>query len=117
MRVNLSRPRDAALAALLLALPLPALIGMAVANWEPYPGAFQEPVSRGMTTLSRVLLMGSFALWPLAIAVALAPVRGQWRAHGANVAVALAITAGLATLIALFALDQYPCWMGVANCD
>jgi hypothetical protein len=127
MQNMLTNRMSAAAIAFLMAMPFAVLLLIETNNIEPLSSAF-----RGLTTnadsyslndAGRVLIITSILLLPAAFAVSLAPIVRARRAGRSVVAMPLNLSLAaslfifIATLIAFFVADQYPCWIGVPNCD
>lgn len=123
----LTNRRAAAAIAFLMAMPFAVLLLIETNNIEPLSGAF-----RGLTTnadgyslnnIGRVLIIASLALLPAAFAINLIPIARELRSGSSittlpvNLSLAVALFVFMAALLAAFAVDQYPCWIGVPNCD
>jgi hypothetical protein len=122
-----ANPRTAALISLLLALPLTAILSIAVFEIEPMQGFLKymltEADSPRNSTFGIILLLGSVLLLPVGLVFNMVPIVRNVRAGNSiitrpiNLLLAVTLFLFIATLVGSFALDQYPCWMGVPNCD
>jgi len=116
----------AAFVAGVLALPFAILFMLLVLHVEPPLGPL-EPLLKG--EVDRPNVLGSaivFGAWLLSIAgliVGIAPiVRGARAGSGkaanpVNLLVAAVISLLAVSFVAGIVIDQYPCWIGVPNCD
>ncbi len=99
-----------AVAGLALALPVALLLTMLVSGVQP-----DVPWIRGLSSRQGSLVfIALLALAPVGLAINL---RAALRRSPGNVAAALFAFAVIATVVALVIEDQYPCWVGVPNCD
>lgn len=111
-------PRAAAWAGLALGLPMPALLAIAVLKIQPWEGWLRSWKLAGL-----LLLAGSLLMLPAGAWISLRPVWRGWRAgqgtltHPMNVVVGVAAGALFVGLVGVMVADQWPCWMGEANCD
>jgi hypothetical protein len=122
-----TRPAVAALVGLLLALPISLLLPIAVFEIEPFHSVlkhlFTEADGVRMNTLSQIVLIGSFALLPVALIISVTPIVQNFRTgksvltNPMNLLLSAALFLFIATVVGLFIVDQYPCWIGVPNCD
>lgn len=127
MKSITTNPRAAALIGFMLALPFSLLFPIAVFQIEPFHGflntLFTEADGVRQNTLSKMVLIVTISLLPVASVIALAPVLRSVRAgnglgaHSMNLSLAVAILFFIAMIVGGFAVDQYPCWIGVPNCD
>lgn len=123
----ISNNKSAALIGFLFAVPLAALLLTTTYDIEPLSGFYKtlttEANGHRVNTLGRILEIGFLLLLPAGFIVSLVPVVRNARAGNRSTAYLtnLIIAAGLfifiATLIIIFVIDQYPCWIGVPNCD
>lgn len=117
---------SAAIAAGVLALPFAVIFALLLLHIEPPLGPL-ESMLKGEVDQPNVL--GSaivFAAWLLsvvALVFAVAPiVRGVRAGRGIaanplNLLAAGVISALVVSFVAGIVVDQYPCWVGVPNCD
>ena len=115
----MKNPKTAAIVSLALCLPLSILLWMAVLGVElPFQRQANQPDVAGT-----LLFLGAIFLLPLALAISLAPVvhnkrrGGRWMDYPANLMLAGIILAVLLIMVGAFIADQYPCWIGMPNCD
>ena len=120
-------PRSSAVIGVLLTLPLAFLISIEWFQIEPFSSYFRsittEPGSNRINSLGLAITFGSLLLLPVAFLVARVPIAsakkagGSARAYPANLAVSFVILAAMLWILGAFIVDQYPCWIGVPNCD
>lgn len=94
----------------LMCLPVLALLALLVLGVQPSIPLIDRLPSRQGSFVA----IGLFALVPVALAINLGP--ALRRAPG-NLAAALLRFGTIATVVGLIVADQYPCWVGVPNCD
>jgi len=119
--------RSSAIISFILALPLPILLSIAVLTIEPFYGLltplFTEANGYRNSALGLTILIGAFLLLPVAFIVSVAPIGqtmrtgGSLLAHPINLVLAVAILVFITTIVGSIIIDQYPCWIGVPNCD
>ena len=124
--LSLSHPRVAALLGVVLPLPLGLLMLIAVYNIEPFNG-FLKPLftteTMKMKITGLIVFLASLTLLPVAFIFNLAALRRTVRVGGSlfsaplNLFLAVGLLTAILTLLATFVVDQYPCWVGVPNCD
>jgi len=127
MENTISNHKSAAIIGFLLAMPLAILLLIMVYDIEPLSGFFKtlttEADGHRISTLGRILEAGALLLLPLGFIISLVPVVQNARtgdgltANPINLLIAAALFIFIATLIVSFVIDQYPCWIGVPNCD
>jgi hypothetical protein len=122
-----NNPRAAALIGFILAMPLTLLLWILLYEVEPFQGYlkhwFTEADGIRMNSLARIVLIGSVLLLPAALIINLAPIVRNVRAghsvmtNPINLLLAVVLFAFITTIVGVFVIDQYPCWIGVPNCD
>jgi hypothetical protein len=122
-----NNPRAAALIGFLLAMPLMLLLWIMLYEVEPFHGYlkhwFTEADGVRMNALAQIVMIGSVLLLPVALIVNLAPIVRNVRAGNSvmtnpiNLLLAVVLFAFITTIVGVFVIDQYPCWIGVPNCD
>jgi len=127
MENTISNYKSAAIVGFLLAMPLAILLLILVYDIEPLSGFFKtlttEADGHRISTLGRILEAGALLLLPLGFVISLVPVVRNVRAgdgltaNPVNLLIAVALFIFIATLVISFIIDQYPCWIGVPNCD
>jgi hypothetical protein len=123
MRDSILHPRLAAIVALLLCLPLATLMAHVALGIEPDFGPLRPLLTAAGGRAGSFFVIGLMLLLPVAFAINLAPLKARLRAgypiteHKLNLVLAIAIVGLFAAVAAAFVVDQYPCWIGVPNCD
>jgi hypothetical protein len=117
-------PRLAALVGLILAMPFVTLLALLVLGVEPPFGALlRNPDPDQPDVLGSLLVVGAFLLAVLACVIARAPIvraiqaGGSLLAHPLNLALAAALLLLVVAVVGGVIIDQFPCWIGVPNCD
>jgi hypothetical protein len=121
------REGEQGLAGFVLALPFLSLLILLVFHIEP-PLGLLEPMLKSQNpdqpnVLSKLIVPGIFLMAAAAGLIARAPIvrtmqaGGNLFAHPVNLVFAAVILAYMLMLVAGLAADQFPCWMGVPNCD
>ena len=123
----LSDARAASIAGILLALPFATLFTMlAVLRIEPPLGPLEPLVTVPVdqpNVVGTAIVLGAWLLAVIAFIVSVTPVVRSARAGNGiaadpiNLAVAAAILVVVLSFIGGIIVDQYPCWIGVPNCD
>jgi len=123
----ISNNKSAAIIGFLLAMPLALLLLIVVYDIEPLSGFFKTLTTEAdgyrINTLGRIFEIGALLLLPLGFIVSLVPVVRNLRAGNGltanpiNLFIAAALFIFIAILTISFVIDQYPCWIGVPNCD
>lgn len=93
-----------------LCVPVLVILTLLVLNVEPRIPGIENLSSRQ----GSLVVLGFFALVPVAFGMNIQP--ALRRAPG-NAAVAVLAVATIALVVGLIVEDQWPCWMGVPNCD
>lgn len=120
-------PRFAAIISLILCLPFALLFSLLMLNIEPNFGPLQPllnyPDPDQPDVLGSLIALGTVLLVLAAFMIYLMPVlrtkraRGSLTAHPVNLVIAIATLAAIILVIGGIIVDQYPCWIGVPNCD
>jgi hypothetical protein len=120
----LANPTAAAVVGFFLALPFASLLTLFMLGIEPPLGhLLDNPDPDRPDVLGSLVVLGTFLLAVLACVVVRAPIvramraGGSLLAHPVNLVLAVAIVSFIATLVAGVFVDQFPCWIGVPNCD
>ncbi len=124
----ISRHKSAALIGFLLAMPLAILLLIEISGIEPLHGFLVTLTTEAgnnprLNTFGKILTLGALLLLPLGFIISLAPVVRNARtsygfaANPFNLLIAAALFIFIAWLAISFIIDQYPCWIGVPNCD
>ncbi|MCC6962401.1 MAG: hypothetical protein IT585_04035 [candidate division Zixibacteria bacterium] len=115
-----SNPKTAALIALLLCLPTAIIVGLALLDIQPQLGPM---LSNADGTPSSLIPIGALLLLPVALLITALPIQKSFRAgqgllmHPVNLALAVALVLMINAIAVGIIADQFPCWMGVVNCD
>lgn len=126
MRNLLAGPRAAALLGLLLALPYMLLLSLLLLGIQPNLGPLEPLLNNSNSDPpdpGSFVVFGCMALSVAAFIIARAPIArtrragGSLYAHPLNLLVAALIVTYLALFVIGVVVDQYPCWIGVPNCD
>ncbi len=121
-----ANPGSAAIIGFILALPFMTFVSMLMLNIEP-PSVIEELVGNSdpdkPDILGSLILLGSFLLSVLACIVVRAPIARALRAgksllaHPVNLAFSVVILFFIVSSVVGVIIDQFPCWIGVPNCD
>lgn len=127
MKKIMAGPRAAAAVGGLLCLPFIAVVALLMLNIEPNFGPLEpwlaSPDPDQPDVGGSLVVLCLFLLLPLALAVVQRPIRQTLRAGGSvfahplNLALAAGILLVVAAVLIAIVVDQYPCWVGVPNCD
>ena len=127
MKNTLISPRSAAITGLILCLPFILIVTLLVLNIQPDFGRLEpllnNPDPDQPDILGSLIVIGAFFLVISAFAINLIQIGGDLRrgskitAHPANLVLASVTLATIVLVISGFIVDQYPCWIGVPNCD
>ena len=120
--------KSAAIVGFLLAMPLAILLLIEISGIEPLHGFLvtlttEAGTNPRLSTFGKILTLGALLLLPLGFIISLVPVvrntRADYRfaANPFNLLIAAALFIFIAWLVISFIIDQYPCWIGVPNCD
>ncbi|MDQ3062897.1 MAG: hypothetical protein M3R14_08570 [Acidobacteriota bacterium] len=119
--------KSSAIVGLLLAMPLAILLLIEMFDIEPLSSFFKALTTEAdgyrLNAFGAVLTIGALLLLPLGFIISLVPVVRNVRAgngftaNPVNLLIAVALFIFIARLIIGFIIDQYPCWIGVPNCD
>jgi hypothetical protein len=121
-----SRPFSAAIAGLLLALPFAVMITLLVLGKEPPMGPLQPLVTAPPdqpNVVGTAIVLGALLASLAGLIITLAPLLGRAqggetiRSHPANVLIGVIISFFILFFVGSIVVDQYPCWVGVPNCD
>ena len=124
---NTANNRSSAIIGFLLATPLAVLLLVMTYDIEPLSSFYKtfttEADGYRINVLGRFLEIGALLLLPLGLIVNLMPVMRDvragngWAAHPINLLIATALVIFVGILVISFVVDQYPCWIGIPNCD
>lgn len=123
----LANSRATSITGVLLALPFATLFTMfAVLHIEPPLGPLEPLVTAPVdqpNVVGTAIVVGAWLLAVVAFVVSVAPVVRSARAGDGIAAdpISLAVSAAILVVVLSFVggivVDQYPCWIGVPNCD
>lgn len=123
----LADSRAASITGVLLALPFATLFTMlAVLHIEPPLGPLGPLVTAPVdqpNVVGTAIVLGAWLLSVVAFVVSVAPIVRSARAGNGvardpfNLAVAVATLSLVILFVVGIIVDQYPCWIGVPNCD
>jgi hypothetical protein len=117
--------RSAAIVGVVLALPFAVLYSLLVLHIEPPLRALESlrVAPDQPNVVGSAIVLGAWLLSVAALVVTLAPVVRDARVgrplvtHPVNLAIAVVILLFVGAFVVSFVVDQYPCWIGVPNCD
>jgi len=122
-----TNPKSAALISFVLALPFMFILALLILHIEPPLGPLtpllKNPNPDQPHVLGTLIVVGAFLLAIVAGIIARTPLvwalqtGGSVLAHPLNLMLAVVILSFITTLVVGLAVDQYPCWIGVLNCD
>jgi len=118
----------AAIIGFLSAMPLALLLLIEISGIEPLHGFLVTLTTEAgsnprLNGFGKTLMLGTLLLLPLGFIISFVPVVRNARtgdgftANPVNLLIAVALFIFIAILIITFVIDQYPCWIGVPNCD
>ncbi len=119
--------RSAAIGGVLLALPFAIIVTLLLIGGEPPRFGPLEPLLTAEVDQPNVvgsaIVLGAWLLALVAFIANVNPIVRDSRAgrgiatHPANLLVAIATFCFVAFFVGAIIVDQYPCWIGVPNCD
>lgn len=117
--------RSAAIVGVVLALPFAVLYPLLVLHIEPPLRALEslKVAPDQPNVVGSAIVLGAWLLSLVAFVVTLSPIVRDARAgrplltHPVNLALAIVILLFVVAFVVSFVVDQYPCWIGVPNCD
>jgi phosphotransferase system glucose/maltose/N-acetylglucosamine-specific IIC component len=123
----ISKPRSASIIGLILALPLAILFLILLSDIEPLNNYLKTLTTNadgyGLNAFGKVFFIFLLLLLPVGFGISVAPiVRNARSGHGFmttpfNFLISALLFLFIARLVVGFIIDQYPCWIGVPNCD
>jgi hypothetical protein len=120
----LTSPRSAAIISFLLALPFLTIISLLLLNIEPpFARPFDNPTPDQPDIIGTLIVVGALVLAVAGCIIARVPIArtlqtgGSLFAHPINLTLALVTLSFITMLVVGLVVDQFPCWMGVPNCD
>ena len=123
MNTILASPKKATDLSAFLCLPITFIISLLWLNIEPPIGHLLDAPDNQPDVLGSLFVLGLALLLPLALVIVLAPVVRSVRAgnklaaHPSNSLLAAVILFLMSVIVGGIIIDQYPCWVGVPNCD
>ena len=127
MKNALASPRSAAITGIILCLPFVFLLSLLALNIQPDFGRLapllNNPHLDRPDLVGSLIVIGAFFLVIAAFAINLIQIGRDLRrgskisAHPANLVLFGVTLAATVLVISGIIIDQYPCWMGVPNCD
>lgn len=127
LKTLLANPTSAAILSFILALPFVTMFSLLLLGIEPPLGPL-EPILKNSdpdqpNVLGSLVILGAFLLAVVAGIIARTPIvrtiraGGSLLAHPINLALAVVILSFVTMLVIGLSVDQFPCWIGVPNCD
>lgn len=124
----ITNQKSAAIIGFLLAMPLAILLLIEISGIEPLHGFLVALTTEAgnnprLNTFGKILTLGTVLLLPLGFVISLVPMVRNVRAgygfmvNRVNLSIAAALFIFIAALVIVNVIDQYPCWIGVPNCD
>ncbi len=124
MNEKISNSRRAAILSFILALPMTIMFFLFKFGIEPpFASWLDDPDPDKPDVIGSLIVLVLALLLPVAFIIILRPIRQSIRAGSGLTAspLNLILAAGIFLIFASFVghivVDQYPCWMGVPNCD
>lgn len=120
------RARSAAILGAILAVPFALLYTLLVLHIEPplrLLGSLTTVGPDQPNVVGSAIVLGAWLLSVVALGVTLSPIVRDARAgrgvttHPVNLALAGVILLFVGGFVVGIVVDQYPCWIGVPNCD
>lgn len=122
-----TKPASAAMISFILALPFVTILSLLLLHIRPPLGPFEpllnNPDPDQPNILSTLIVLGVLLLAVAACLIARAPIvrtlqaGGSLFAHPMNLILAIVILSFITMLVVGLMVDQFPCWIGVPNCD
>ena len=118
--------RAAAITGAILALPFALMYTLLVLHIEPPLRLLESLTTVGPdqpNIVGSAIVLGAWLLSVVAFVVTLSPIVRDARAgrgittHPVNLALAVVILLFVGGFVVSLVVDQYPCWIGVPNCD
>jgi hypothetical protein len=123
MKTTLTNPKSAAATGLLLALPFTTLFLAFMLGLDPSLGLFPRLFNVDESCFVSFIVFGALLLLLAAFIITLAVIvrdvraRNGLSAHPVNLILAIASLTMISLFVGGIVVDQYPCWIGVPNCD
>jgi hypothetical protein len=123
----ITNPKSAAIIGVILALPFVTILSLMMLHIEPPLGPLEpllkNPDSDQPNVIGTLIVLGAFLLAIAACIIARAPIvrtiraGGSLLAHPLNLMLGVVILSFITMLVVGLIVDQFPCWIGVPNCD
>ncbi len=123
MKAIVGNPKYAAITGFLLAFPFITLILLFMLGIEPNLGPLDPYLDPENSHLGSFIVFGALLLSLAGFAISVIPVVQSMQAgngitaHPINLLLASIILFFILAFVGLIFVDQYPCWIGVPNCD
>ena len=123
MKLDLINPRLSAVTSFLLALPFATLVMEFLLGAEPSLGPLDPLLTADGSHLGSIFVIGISILMLAAFLISILPVVRNIQAGNGflaapvNLALAIWILIFILAFSSAILIDQYPCWIGVANCN
>jgi uncharacterized membrane protein YidH (DUF202 family) len=121
MKSILANPKSAAITSILLALPFVTIFLLLTLGIEPpllnNPNPGQPDVLGSLIVLGTFLLLFAAIILVSVLIVRTMRAGASLFAHPINLILAGAILISILAVVGAIIVDQYPCWIGVPNCD
>lgn len=123
----ITNQKASAIFGLVLALPLAFVLFIEMFNVVPLSGYLRTLTTEAdgyqLSIFGKIFLIVTFLLLPIGFVISLVPIVKNIRHSNGimlspfNFLTAAVLFIFLAILVTGFIIDQYPCWIGVPNCD
>lgn len=120
----LANPTSAAIIGFLLALPFATILSLLVLGREPpFAHLLNSPDPDQPNVLGTLIVLGALVLAALAALIARASIIRTIQAGGSLFAHPVPLALAVVSLMLILAfvggvvIDQFPCWIGIPNCD
>jgi hypothetical protein len=120
----LTNSRSAALIGFLLALPFLAILSLLLLHIEPpFAHLLNNPDPDQPNLIGTLIALGAFLLAIAACLISGGPIvrtmqaGGSLLSHPINLIVVILVLSFITMLVVSLTVDQFPCWVGVPNCD
>jgi len=123
MKAIITNPKYSAITSFLLALPFITLFLLFTFGKEPSLGSLDPALNPENSHLGSFILFGSMVLLLVGFVVSVIPVVRNIQtgngiaANPINLLLAITILLFIVAFAGVIIVDQYPCWVGVPNCD
>jgi hypothetical protein len=124
---SLASPRSAAIISGIICIPFALLFALLLLHIEPNfgplqplldnPNPDQPDVLGSLLALGWVLLVCVAFIINLLLIVRTVQAGGNITTHAVNLVLAIVTLAAILIVAGAIIVDQYPCWVGVPNCD